>query len=291
MTSKRTISAANETATLSQVVKAVLFARLDFFSGVIRVHTDIGPRTATHPVFGAEVYDGIGDFGGISSDVVESVNPAPVQLRLSLTGIKSSLIATALTDDYFRRDAEIMLGLDDSAGVLVDDPEILFSGYMDKIDMTLGDGSGTMTLNLESRATNLLRSSDQRYTDEDKQAESPGDRAANYIYRMLDLQLRWGDAFFNSPFRSGGRGRRGRRTRTPSDRRLKMNVRLVHEKDGINFYEWEWNDLAIENGYGDQPTMGVLADELNGSRFVERNEKGFLTVDYESLCEHFGWIE
>ncbi len=208
MTSKRAIDAANETELLSQVVKIVFYARMDFSSGVQRVHTEIGPQTVTHPVHGAEAYVGIGDFGGITGDVVETVSGSPQAIRLSLTGVKSSWINMALVDDYYRRDVEIMIGLEDEAGDLVADPEILFSGFMDKVDAVLDAGLGQMTLTCESRGTNLRRASDWRFTDEDKQAEVTGDLLGEYIWRMADLKLFWGDREFTSPFgtSSGGSG-------------------------------------------------------------------------------------
>ena len=116
-------------------------------------------------------------------------------------------MSRALVDDYFRRDADLMIGLEDASGDLIADPEILFSGYMDKVDITLAQGLGTMTMSLESRGTKFLSSSDRRYTDEDKQAEVTGDLFAEYIYRMIDLQLRWGDATMQNPLPNleGGR--------------------------------------------------------------------------------------
>ncbi len=194
MTSKRTISAANETALLAQVKKLVYFVRMDFSAGVERFHTEIGPKTATHPIHGAEVYQGIGDFGGLQGDVVESVSGAPQAIKLSLSGVKASLVTSAVVDDYYRRDVEVMLGLEDEAGDLIDDPEILFSGFMDKMDISLNRNVGTMVLTCESRGTNLLRASDHRFTDEDKQAEVSGDLLGEYIYRMMDLELFWGNA-------------------------------------------------------------------------------------------------
>ena len=200
MTSKRNIDAANETATLAQLVKPVYFVRLDFSSGVERYHTEIGPTTATHPIYGAESYVGIGDFGGVDGEVVESVTGAPIAIKLSLTGVKSSMINMALVDDYYRRDAELMVGLEDETGDLIADPEIIFSGFMDQINISLNTSMGQMQLTCESRGTNLQRASDWRFTDEDKQIEVNGDLMGEYIYRMADLQLFWNDREFNSPF-------------------------------------------------------------------------------------------
>ncbi len=216
MTSKRTISATNETGWLSQVIKPVIFVRLDFAGGVKRYHTEIGPITATHPTHGAESYSGIGDFGGLTSEVIETIAGAPQALKLSLTAVKSTLINDALTDDYFRRECEVMVGLENSSGALIDDPEILFSGYMDNVVMSLGEKTGIMTLSCESRGTNALFASDNRFTDEDKQAEVSGDLFGEYIYRMQDLTLKWG----GGPVGAGGGGPAS--SSSPSEGRIRF---------------------------------------------------------------------
>lgn len=201
---KRNISASNESATLGAVFRAVLFVRLNFAGGVRRMHTEIGPRTITHPIHGSELYLGLGDFGGLSSEVVESISGAPKSVKISLSGVTSALVTDAFTDDYFRRDADILIGLYDNAGALIDDPEYLFSGFMDKVDISLDDGLAQMTMYCESRGTNLLRSPDQRFTDEDKQAEVSGDLAAEYVFAMQDLDLVWGGSKVGPPASQGG---------------------------------------------------------------------------------------
>jgi len=192
MTSKRNISALNEGALNARVVRPILFLRLDFFSGVQRFHTEIGPRDAVHPIFGNETYLGVGDFGGISSNVTEDISQAPSAVKFSLTGVKSSLIQIALDDAYHRRDAEAMFGFDDENGDLIDDPVIVWSGYMDKADIVLGKQTGELTLTCESRLTIGQQSSDLRFSDEDLQAAQPADLAGEYIFRMGDLILQWG---------------------------------------------------------------------------------------------------
>lgn len=192
---KRTLNAGNETATLSKQLKIVIFARLDFASGVQRFHTEIGPKMAAHPIYGSELYLGIGDFGGIQGEIKETTSNAPEPLRLSLTGVKASLTATAITDDYFRRDAELMIGFENELGNLIANPEILYSGYMDKVDIVLQQDLAQMSLTLEHRGTNLLKASDHRFADEDKQAEVPGDLGAEYIWEMQDIKLKWGSSF------------------------------------------------------------------------------------------------
>ena len=203
MTSKRNISALNEGALNARVVRPIMFVRFAFFTGVQRYHTEIGPRDAVHPIFGLETYTGIGDFGGITSNITESIAQAPQAVKFSLTGVKSSLISDAFLDDYHRRDAEAMFGFDDENGDLIDDPVILWSGFMDKVDITLGDATGEMTLTCESRATIGQQASDLRFSDEDLQAAIPGDLGGEYIFRMSDLILTWGGDTMGQALTSG----------------------------------------------------------------------------------------
>jgi hypothetical protein len=163
MTSKRTISALNEGALNARVVRPILFLRLDFFTGVKRFHTEIGDRDAVHPIFGNETYTGVGDFGGISSNITESIAQAPQAVKFSLT--------------------EAMFGFDDENATLIDDPVIVWSGFMDKVDITLGNNTAEMTMTCESRATIGQQSSDLRFSDEDLQAAVTGELGGEYIFR------------------------------------------------------------------------------------------------------------
>ena len=49
-----------------------------------------------------------------------------------------------------------------------------------------------------------MRSSDWRFSDEDKQVEVNGDLMGEYIYRMIDLQLTWGDSTYTGGSGGGG---------------------------------------------------------------------------------------
>ena len=188
----RDITATNQTATLERVVRPVIYGRFAFSSGVKRFHTQIGPRTAVHPVFGSESYIGVGDFGGITVDVVESVSNAAEAIKVSLSAINSGLVSDALTDDYHGRDVDFLVGFDDANGDLVDDPVELWSGYMDTVEIALSERTAEMTLTAESRALIGRRASDLRFTDEQLQHDFTGDLAGEYIFRMPDLVLAFG---------------------------------------------------------------------------------------------------
>lgn len=205
MSSTRTISTANVNAMAAGTVRPILFCRLAFASGAVRVHTEIGPRVATHPIYGSETYNGVGDFGGISGNFVESISNAQEGIRLALSGVSSTFITAALNaSEYHHRDVDMMFGFDDENGDLVDDPVVLTTYYMDKCTITLGKGKADIVLQCESRASILQQASDLRFTDEQLQSDYSGDLGGEYIYRMLDIQLPWGDGKVSTGTGSGG---------------------------------------------------------------------------------------
>ena len=70
-----------------------------------------------------------------------------------------------------------------------------------------------------------------------------------------------------------------------SDIRLKENVRPLTVKDGIWIYTWDWNDKAREIGCDNQPTTGVIAQQVKKTHpaAVGIDQHGYYTVDYSQL--------
>ena len=107
--------------------------------------------------------------------------------------------------------------------------------------------------------------------------------AGNEIAQLPWGDLPWGDVFGGNknPTPSGGGGGWG-----GSDKRLKENVKHVAtDSRGYKWYIWNWNSTAEELGFGDQPTFGVMADELKDVKpeAVSQGKHGYLMVDYGAL--------
>ena len=71
-----------------------------------------------------------------------------------------------------------------------------------------------------------------------------------------------------------------------SDIRLKSNIEKIGELNSvINLYRWEWNEVADQIGVGNQPTVGVIAQELIEYRpdLVFKGYDGYFRVDYSGL--------
>jgi len=71
-----------------------------------------------------------------------------------------------------------------------------------------------------------------------------------------------------------------------SDIRLKDNVQPIEKVGGVQFYSWDWNDEGKKVAHKDQPTFGVIADELAESHphLVTRGGDGYLRVNYVGLA-------
>jgi hypothetical protein len=70
-----------------------------------------------------------------------------------------------------------------------------------------------------------------------------------------------------------------------SDVRLKDNITELGKIGNINFYFWDWSDKAIEMGAGNNPTVGVMAQEILNTMpdAVIMAEDGYYRVDYSKV--------
>lgn len=76
----------------------------------------------------------------------------------------------------------------------------------------------------------------------------------------------------------------------PSDPRLKTNIKLLGKESGHNVYSWDWTDEGKRIANPDQPTFGVMADELQVTHphLVKRGGDGYLRVNYGGLAAEMG---
>ena len=70
-----------------------------------------------------------------------------------------------------------------------------------------------------------------------------------------------------------------------SDARMKKDITFVGKEKGHNIYTWNWKDEAKEMGWGNFPTIGVLAQEVKKymPEAVIEDEKGYYRVNYGVL--------
>ena len=186
----RSITTAFKNAIKSSVVRPLLAVELEFSTGTLRFWNGYGDLTMTAGG-SSNTFTGLGDLLGVSpiseSDQIEAIGAS-----LSLTGIKSSFISTALSGNYTNRNASIFLGVFDTSKSVIADVYTLFKGKMDIMKIDEGSESATITLNLENRLIALDRPLNRRFTHEDQQERFSGDLGLEFVPDLQDKEIIWG---------------------------------------------------------------------------------------------------
>ena len=186
----RSITTAFKNAIKSSVVRPFLAVELEFSTGTLRFWNGYGDLSMTAGG-SLNTFTGLGDLLGVSpiseSDQIEAIGAS-----LSLTGIKSSFISTALTGNYTNRNASIFFGVFDTSKNVISDVYTLFKGKMDIMKIDEGSESATITLNLENRLIALDRPLNRRFTHEDQQERFSGDLGLEFVPDLQDKEIIWG---------------------------------------------------------------------------------------------------
>lgn len=167
-------------------IPLLIFAEMEFDSGTLRLHSGAQGSEIT---WNSSTWLGAGGLGKISP-VLENSELEVYDLQMSLTGIDPTLIATALSEDYFGRPARIWLAVLDDQYTIQGDPIGPFAGLMDTMDGELGE-VGTITMTIKNRLADWQRPKIRRYTNEDQQAEYPGDLGMEFVAQMVEKELVW----------------------------------------------------------------------------------------------------
>ena len=186
----RSITTAFKNAIVDQVVRPLLACELEFSTGTLRFWNGYGDLTMTAGG-SSNTFTGLGDLMNVSA-ISESDQIEAIGASLSLTGIKSSLISTALSANYTNRNASIFLGLFDTNKSVIADVYTLFKGKMDIMKIDEGPESATIVLNLENRLIALDRARNRRYTHEDQQLSFSGDLGFEFVPDLQDKEIIWG---------------------------------------------------------------------------------------------------
>lgn len=132
-------------------------------------------------------YIGSGQFLEISA-FEETAEIAARNAVLTLSGIPSELLALALATPYQGHKCVIKFGATDDLTAR----SIVFSGYMDQMQITEGADASQISLSVESRLIDLERVRVRRYTSEDQKSRFPADLAFQFVNSLQDKEIFWG---------------------------------------------------------------------------------------------------
>jgi hypothetical protein len=179
-------SSTNQAAAELPHVEHVHFVDMDLPSGDLRLHTRIGTVS-----WGGFDWLGVGKFGDIS-DIDEDAALRPSGVTVTLSGVDSALITSALTEDFHGRSIAVYEGfLNLTTMALVDTPETKFKGLMDFMSIELGPNGGSITVQCEGELARWQRHRGSLYTHESQQAIYSGDRGFDQIPFTQNRKIDW----------------------------------------------------------------------------------------------------
>lgn len=190
---------------IGAVVTTVLLIEGRFDSGTVCLWTGLGDLD-----WNGQTWTGAGDILGVSF-ARETTEMSADGASVTLTGIKSALIALALTEDYQDRPILIRLALLSAdpigdfssdfssdfyrplaSGNVMADPIVLFAGRMDVMEIEEGGDTARFTISAENRLVDLRRVRERRFTPEDQKLTYPGDLGLDFIPVLQDAEIVWG---------------------------------------------------------------------------------------------------
>tara|TARA_R110000796_G_scaffold2831_3_gene10806 strand:+ start:1392 stop:2030 length:639 start_codon:yes stop_codon:yes gene_type:complete len=156
-------------------------------------------------VIGSDTYTGAGTLLSISN-TEDNLELKSNGLVVALSGMDTTVVKYALTENYQNRPITIFLGYvmggtNEVAGTLT-----LFKGRMASLVINDTPEGSTVTIDAENRLVDLDRPSNLRYTKESQNFLHAGDTGFNRVTSLQDKQINWGKTSSTAGGGDSGRG-------------------------------------------------------------------------------------
>ncbi len=160
--------------------------KAEFDTEVIRVWNGIEDAALN-----GETYLGAGQLLSISVGE-ESSDLSSSGLTIGLSGMDSSVLNLALTENYANRPITVFMGYVDGASNNVNSSFTLYKGRMTSMKIADTPTGASITLECENRLVDLNRPSNLRYTKESQEFLHSGDTFFNRVASLQDKEIVWG---------------------------------------------------------------------------------------------------
>ena len=154
-------------------------------------------------VINSETYTGAGSLLTISG-IEDTQEVKSTNISISLSGMDSTVLSYALTENYQNRPITVFLGFQMGGSNEVAVVMTVFKGRMINITISDDPNGSTITVDAENRLIDLERPSNLRYTAESQQFLHSGDTGFNRIQQLQDKQITWGQKSDNVTGGGGG---------------------------------------------------------------------------------------
>ena len=168
----------------ASIVQPCILAQCQFRNETIYAWTGIGTLS-----WNGHTWLGVGTLGQMSQ-ISETTDLSAQGWTLTLSGIPSNLLTDTLDEMSTAEQALLYLGFL-SNGSLIGDPIPAGVGMMDQPTIDLSAQEATITIDVETRLSDLQRSRGGRYTDADQRSRYPGDGSLRFVSHMQDVFINW----------------------------------------------------------------------------------------------------
>ena len=182
----RVLSNAMKEMAVAKVVRPIFLVHMVFDSSELNIWSGVGNLS-----FDSVTYTGLGDLLSIS-EIKETSDISATGINVSLSGVKTSLIAIAKDQDYQGRELTVRLGAFNESGSLIADPVIIFSGFMDTMTIAEAGAYSSITIAVENKLVAFERAKVRRYTAEDQKIEYPADKGFEFVTSIVQKEIFWG---------------------------------------------------------------------------------------------------
>lgn len=182
----RNLTANMVTEVTADSLRPILLAKAEFDSSDLNLWSGIGDLD-----YNGDTYTGAGYLLSFTQ-VTETQEIEAKGIAAELSGVPSSIISLALSEEYQERPITIWFAALNSSGALIADPYKLFSGRMDVMEIQESAETATIIVKAESNLIALKRAKERRYTKDDQQLDSPSDTFFDYVPELQDLEINWG---------------------------------------------------------------------------------------------------
>lgn len=125
------------------------------------------------------------------ASVTQTAMPFTHTISVLLSGVPASLIEMALNDTQYTRVGSLrVVFLDASESVI--DSLLLFSGYLDRVDIYEGADETNISMAYEAKTRRLIIERDIPWSNAYQRSAYPGDKGFEYLVQLNSKSIYWG---------------------------------------------------------------------------------------------------
>ena len=181
----RNLTAGMQAEVVATVLRPVVFLEGEFASGTLRLWTGVGQID-----WNGQTWTGGGTLLGIS-EITETADVRAVGISVSLSSMPASVISLVIGQARQGLPLTIYFGAMDAAGAVTATPYRSYQGRLDVPTIEDAGETGIVAIAYESRLIDLERPRARRWTHEDAQIDTPGERGFEYLSGLANREVYW----------------------------------------------------------------------------------------------------